>query len=229
MITMKNLILIVSLILLLACKNEPQQSKYFEGYVEYKVEAVALDTSIRTQQQVKYTGNAMRCYFKNGNYMREYYDSNNIVIQKNLYQATTNSFVYMSRNRPYYYFDQLDDAEDVNSTKDWRIDDSILTKTVIGNKCIGFTGSYRIVGDNPSTIKMTYYYLNTLPFDYSNFKKSTNPYARYFSNRFPSVSLYFIEEAVGEIKTTHAATRVISTPLSDTLFTIPNDKPLIRL
>ncbi len=212
------------MLLLLAYKKEPEKPKYFEGYVDYKVETVALDTSREAYQYVKQVSKFMRRYCKNGNYLREYFDSNNVSTAKILYQATNNRFVYMIGHSPNNYFKQQE--EEVR--KDCRITGSNFTKTVLGISCAGFQGSYTIAAQKPSTIIMTYYFANTLPFDYSNFRNSPDPFVHYFSNRFPFIALYFTEENIGKTKTTHTATRIVSMPLSDTLFTVPNDKPLIH-
>ena len=222
---MKTIISLTLLMLFLACKNEPAKSKYFEGYVDYKVEVVALDTGRKIQQFIKMSGKSMRCYFKNGRFTKEYFDSNNISTIRFLFDDPTGRIVTINRNLSAYFFSTVD--EDRN--KNWKLLDSNLFITVLNKRCNRLRCS-SIFTDNNQNLKSigTFYYTTDLLLDNSNAVPRNDLFYNYWKRKYTSVTLLFTEELTGKIKTTHTATRIVATPLSDTLFTVPNDKPLIH-
>ena len=97
-------------LMLFSCKEQHKASPFFEGYIEYSYQIYFYDTSRIVKEVFGKRGNKMICYVKNGNFLNEYFDTNNIGTERHLYNMDSNCFYNIVDREPVYKSYALIDA-----------------------------------------------------------------------------------------------------------------------
>lgn len=223
---MKFILLSVFFIILLsACKQKPAvaQSPYFEGFVESDISYYP-DAAANLKMLEQYGGTKAVTYIKNGFSTRVYYNQNNIILRREIYNRDSLKLYFYTGNTDTISYIDVTNGSTVKITSFKQLP----PKVILHHYCKGIALNMQVYTpyrDAPVNEGYEYY------FDTSNHLSPDmyegNKYGNYdeLFRLYPYINLQ-IKDVSALMHTTiiMTATRIVKTKLDNTVFTLPNNK-----
>ena len=219
----------MSVVCIIACRqpSKPKEKNLFEGFVEMDI---AYGTDDQTEQGLyeSMLGNKVITYIKNGFVNRTYYNSNNIIVRRELYiHDSLKLYSYTSKSDTIFYID-------VTSPKIAAITSfkEIRPKNILQHYCKGASidmSIYTTDTTDPLKDRYEYYFdtVNHLPQDLYEGNKYGN-YDELF-RLYPYINLQIKDvNLLTNTTITMTATKIVKTKLDNTLFKLPANKVFIN-
>ena len=215
-------------LLALSCKQLPQpaKNKYFEGFVEMNITVSSADSAVR-KKALSFYGSRVTAYLKNNFYTRVYSDSQQIILNRELFNPDSlKQYSYNGNADTVFYTDlTIGSYFKTVGLKE------IAPRNILNKNCKGILLTeelYMLGNDSPFIFKQAYYFDTTyhLPGDiYKNVKYGS--YDEVFG-KYPYVAMGIVTYGPFNTKIEMIATRIIQTKMDDTHFMIPNNKVFVR-
>ena len=217
----KNILTLLALVL---CSIGFSQ-KNFEGIVDYEITYQPLSPKVNIEGLKEIFGVKIKFYYKDGTYMREYFDKNDNTIRKFIYEAETNRLYIvdaLNTDTVYYYFANekpFKAYQIVNGPPD----------TVLGCTCPSKVVTYKYYEkllEDTLNMKLEYYFCHKLYVNPDYYKKY---YVWYdIIKEQKSVAIKFSEETVNFFKMTYTATKIDQAKVSKEVFDFNKNAVLIK-
>lgn len=222
----KLLTAFIGCLLLLSCREQQKASPFFEGYVEYAVKTEVLDNTQETKENMELQGNKMICYFKNGNFIRTYSDSNNIVTWRFLYNQQQNNFYYIFNKGPIVRVSAVNDSSKVNNIT---VKDGI-SQQVLGYNCpsVKMSADYQS-SDGIKPVYSEFFFCEDLILDTTIITKMTFGGYNRALMKHPNIAIKIIEGSMGHYKKTATGIRIVPTLVRDSMFAVPANREILDL
>lgn len=222
----KLLTVFIGCLLLLSCREQQKAAPFFEGYVEYNLKAEILDTLEETRVLVSSRGVRMTCYMSNGDYLREYYDVNNVSAYRLLYKHDLNSFFHIYSSGDIYKNSAISNTSHV---KNIQVIEGAHS-TILGYDCpsMKLSADY-IYSDGVRNVSSQYFFCKALLLDTSVYMKITSGGYNKAIAKYPYVAIQMTQEAKGHYKEKLTATRIVPIKVRDSIFALPLNRKIVDL
>lgn len=221
---LKSFLLIVCTCCFISVIAQKTASKYFEGVIEYDIQAESMIPGLSGNEISVRTGSKLFFFYKKGNYIREYRDDAGYTIMKFYYKPAENLFYshFVNYNPDTLFYISGGDSSFVT----WTIKDS-LTEKVLDYSCKGVSINYS--NNNPAKNRFqqynhTFFFCPALPVDPS-WQKDMLAWNEVLAAN-PFIAIKFVEDNVGMYRQTYTARKIEWKQLDDSLF--EPDPKLIR-
>jgi len=226
---MKRLFFIVILFSFTTCTELTKQNdkKYFEGFVEFKLSFSSRNNEVANNLKKNYGTKVITYINSKGFFSREFIDSNNVILWKEVYRP--DSFYYYSystNSDTIYRSDVRKDEREKN------VNIQIVSPVVILDQFYpGCTALNKYVDKRTGSIEnyyATYYFDSTHLLNPAAYKNAIRGgYEKVFS-KFPYLTVGFTQELENRFMIQGYAMRVVETKIDDLHFEIPGNKIIIE-
>ncbi len=221
-------ILFVTTLVSCASKTRKQEDKnpYFEGFVEFTVSYSVDNAAYLRHLKQNFGARAVTYIGKDGFFCREYIDSNNIIIQRQIYRPDSLRF-YVNENG----------GDTINSQDVTRPESNTVYMGLVKNNPFKIlnhnveavqTRTIMLLRNNKSsTIDATYYNDTNYPVNPLTYKYAVYEKAEEMFSHSPYVTAGYHFEYGGKASVTVTATRIVPSPVPSWHFEIPQHKTIV--
>ncbi len=226
---MKYAAAIFCIVLLAACKPKPAvvQNPYFEGFTESDIRYYP-DSAADLKMLELYGGTKAVTYIKDGFTTRVYYNQNNIIVRRELYNRDSLKLYFYSGNADTISYIDVTNGSTAKITSFKQLP----LKAILGHYCKGVAIDMQIYTpyrEEPINEAYEYFFDTSdrlMPAMYEG-----NKYGNYdeLFRLYPYINLEIKNvSALMHATVVMTATRIVKTKLDNTFFTLPRNKVFVK-